>query len=94
MEYKLLQVSRNHRTLYPGLILLMLLFFMQPVTEAQNILTHGDVAKIKSVTGVEISPDGFHIAYNLRMLRWFDAYLMTGNRSAEVPHWDVKAEIK
>jgi dipeptidyl aminopeptidase/acylaminoacyl peptidase len=25
--------------------------------------------------------------YNYRMLQWFDTYLMTGNASAEVPHW-------
>ncbi len=30
--------------------------------------------------------------YNLRMLRWFDTYLMTGNRTADVPHWDVPVE--
>lgn len=27
--------------------------------------------------------------YNYRMLQWFDTYLMTGNRSAELPHWDA-----
>ncbi|MGF1669388.1 MAG: S9 family peptidase [Balneolaceae bacterium] len=27
--------------------------------------------------------------YTLRMLRWFDTYLMTGDRSAEIPHWDI-----
>ncbi len=27
--------------------------------------------------------------YNYRMLEWFDTYLMTGNRSAEMPHWDA-----
>ncbi|TVQ04489.1 MAG: S9 family peptidase [Balneolaceae bacterium] len=27
--------------------------------------------------------------YNYRMLEWFDTYLMTGNRSAELPHWDA-----
>jgi dipeptidyl aminopeptidase/acylaminoacyl peptidase len=30
--------------------------------------------------------------YNLRMLRWFDTYLMTGNRTADLPHWDVPIE--
>lgn len=25
--------------------------------------------------------------YNYRMLQWFDTYLMSGNASAEVPHW-------
>lgn len=30
--------------------------------------------------------------YNLRMLRWFDTYLQTGNSSAEKPHWDVPVE--
>jgi len=32
--------------------------------------------------------------YNLRMLRWFDTFLLTGDRNAEIPHWDVKAESK
>lgn len=27
--------------------------------------------------------------YSYRMLRWFDTYLMTGNASAEKPHWDA-----
>lgn len=27
--------------------------------------------------------------YALRMLQWFDTYLMTGNRTAEMPNWDV-----
>tara|TARA_R100001143_G_C3360981_1_gene135634 strand:- start:18367 stop:20442 length:2076 start_codon:yes stop_codon:yes gene_type:complete len=27
--------------------------------------------------------------YNLRMLEWFDTYLMTGDSSAEMPHWDA-----
>jgi dipeptidyl aminopeptidase/acylaminoacyl peptidase len=27
--------------------------------------------------------------YNYRMLQWFDTYLMTGNRSAELPNWDA-----
>ncbi|WP_237851990.1 alpha/beta hydrolase family protein [Rhodohalobacter sulfatireducens] len=27
--------------------------------------------------------------YNYRMLRWFDTYLMTGDASAEKPHWDA-----
>ena len=27
--------------------------------------------------------------YNYRMLQWFDTYLMTGNRSAELPRWDA-----
>jgi dipeptidyl aminopeptidase/acylaminoacyl peptidase len=27
--------------------------------------------------------------YSYRMFEWFDTYLMTGNRSAEMPHWDA-----
>ncbi|MDR9364674.1 MAG: S9 family peptidase [Balneolaceae bacterium] len=27
--------------------------------------------------------------YSYRMLRWFDTYLMTGDASAEKPHWDA-----
>jgi dipeptidyl aminopeptidase/acylaminoacyl peptidase len=27
--------------------------------------------------------------YSLRLLRWFDTYLMTGNPDAEVPHWEM-----
>jgi len=27
--------------------------------------------------------------YNYRMLEWFDTYLMTGDASAEMPHWDA-----
>jgi len=27
--------------------------------------------------------------YNYRMLEWFDTYLMTGDSSAEMPHWDA-----
>lgn len=27
--------------------------------------------------------------YNLRMLEWFDTYLMTGDSTAEMPHWDA-----
>ncbi|MGM0458138.1 MAG: S9 family peptidase [Bacteroidota bacterium] len=27
--------------------------------------------------------------YNQRMLQWFDTYLMTGDNSAEKPHWDA-----
>lgn len=27
--------------------------------------------------------------YSLRMLRWFNTYLMTGDSDAEVPHWEV-----
>lgn len=27
--------------------------------------------------------------YNYRMLEWFDTYLMTGDASAEIPHWDA-----
>ncbi|TVQ68143.1 MAG: S9 family peptidase [Balneolaceae bacterium] len=27
--------------------------------------------------------------YNYRMLQWFDTYLMTGDRTAELPHWDA-----
>lgn len=27
--------------------------------------------------------------YNYRMLQWFDTYLMTGDRNAELPHWDA-----
>lgn len=27
--------------------------------------------------------------YNYRMLEWFDTYLMTGDRSADMPHWDA-----
>ena len=27
--------------------------------------------------------------YNYRMLQWFDTYLMTGDSSAELPHWDA-----
>ena len=30
--------------------------------------------------------------YTLRMLRWFDTYLETGNRTAEKPHWDILIE--
>ena len=26
--------------------------------------------------------------YSYRMLQWFDTYLMTGDSSAEIPHWD------
>ncbi|MCH8547640.1 MAG: S9 family peptidase [Balneolaceae bacterium] len=26
--------------------------------------------------------------YSYRMLQWFDTYLMTGDASAEIPHWD------
>jgi len=26
--------------------------------------------------------------YSHRMLQWFDTYLMTGDASAEIPHWD------
>lgn len=27
--------------------------------------------------------------YSHRMLQWFDTYLMTGDASAEIPHWDA-----
>ena len=27
--------------------------------------------------------------YSLRMMEWFDTYLMSGNASAEMPHWDA-----
>ena len=27
--------------------------------------------------------------YNYRMLEWFDTYLMTGDRTADMPHWDA-----
>ena len=27
--------------------------------------------------------------YSYRMLQWFDTYLMTGDASAEIPHWDA-----
>lgn len=30
--------------------------------------------------------------YALRMLRWFDTYLMSGERSAEIPSWDLPLE--
>src|SRR5690625_7977185 len=26
--------------------------------------------------------------YSLRMMEWFDTYLMTGDPSADLPHWD------
>lgn len=32
--------------------------------------------------------------YNYRMLEWFDTYLMTGDASAEMPHWDVPISEK
>ena len=33
--------------------------------QAQTVLTPDDVAKIKSVSGVDISPNGSHVAYTL-----------------------------
>ncbi|MEX0771275.1 MAG: S9 family peptidase [Balneolaceae bacterium] len=30
--------------------------------------------------------------YNLRMLRWFDTYLMSGDSGMEVPHWNVRMQ--
>jgi dipeptidyl aminopeptidase/acylaminoacyl peptidase len=32
--------------------------------------------------------------YNYRMLEWFDTYLMTGDASAEMPHWDAPVPVK
>lgn len=32
--------------------------------------------------------------YNYRMLQWFDTYLMTGDRRAELPHWDAPVPAK
>lgn len=32
--------------------------------------------------------------YHLRMLEWFDTYLMTGDSSAEMPHWDAPIPVK
>jgi dipeptidyl aminopeptidase/acylaminoacyl peptidase len=32
--------------------------------------------------------------YSYRMLQWFDTYLMTGNASAEKPHWDAPVPTK
>lgn len=32
--------------------------------------------------------------YNLRMLQWFDTYLMTGDSSAEMPHWDAPIPVR
>lgn len=31
--------------------------------------------------------------YNYRMLEWFDTYLMTGDASAEMPHWDAPVPV-
>ncbi len=32
--------------------------------------------------------------YNIRMLQWFDTYLMTGDRTAEMPHWDPPIPVR
>lgn len=32
--------------------------------------------------------------YNLRMLQWFDTYLMTGDSSVEMPHWDAPIPVR
>jgi dipeptidyl aminopeptidase/acylaminoacyl peptidase len=32
---------------------------------------------------------GSRYDYNLRMLQWFDTYLKTGNRTAEMPNLDL-----
>lgn len=32
--------------------------------------------------------------YNYRMLEWFDTYLMTGDSTAEMPHWDAPVPAK
>lgn len=32
--------------------------------------------------------------YNVRMLEWFDTYLMTGDAGAEMPHWDAPVPVK
>ncbi|MEX0649076.1 MAG: S9 family peptidase [Balneolaceae bacterium] len=32
--------------------------------------------------------------YSHRMLQWFDTYLMTGDASAELPHWDAPVPAK
>lgn len=32
--------------------------------------------------------------YNVRMLEWFDTYLMTGDAGAEMPHWDAPVPVR
>lgn len=32
--------------------------------------------------------------YNLRMLEWFDTYLMSGDSSSEMPHWDAPIPVR
>ncbi len=39
--------------------------------------------------GHTISSSSAKLDYTYRMFRWFDTYLMTGNPSAEIPHWDA-----
>ncbi|MDZ7717587.1 MAG: S9 family peptidase [Balneolaceae bacterium] len=39
--------------------------------------------------GHTISSASAKLDYNYRMFRWLDTYLMTGNTSAEKPHWDA-----